>query len=273
MEKKKGYERVRFPPEVLREAESVLMKVADPNGKTNKTGNFQVSVGSEDWTHDNVEEFFSDYRRSNGDAIFSQSLRGSTPEDFSSLWVYAYGTRVTRVSVRASRREMIEAVFEVFERNVERYRTPIDEQLVEVQPPTKPVVFIGHGRSPVWRDLKDHLQDLHGYQVEAYETGVRGGHTVRDILGEMIAKSAFALLVLTAEDKTEDDQFRARQNVVHETGLFQGALGFSRTVVLLEAGVEEFSNIEGIHQIRFSAGNIRETFGDVLATIAREFPT
>jgi len=25
-------------------------------------------------------------------------------------------------------------------------------------PPEPPTVFIGHGRSPLWRDLKDHLQ-------------------------------------------------------------------------------------------------------------------
>jgi hypothetical protein len=39
----------------------------------------------------------------------------------------------------------------------------------------------------------------------------------------------------------------------------------------LEAGAKEFSNIQGIHQIRFSKGNIREAYGDVLATLRREF--
>jgi hypothetical protein len=43
-------------------------------------------------------------------------------------------------------------------------------------------------------------------------------------------------------------------------------------IVLLEEGAKKFSNIAGIHQIRFSKGNIRETFGDVLATLRREFP-
>jgi len=63
---------------------------------------------------------------------------------------------------------------------------------------------------------------------------------------------------------------RARQNVIHELGLFQGKLGFSRAIILLEEGTEQFSNIQGIEQIRFSKGNIRETFGEVLATIRRE---
>ena len=87
----------------------------------------------------------------------------------------------------------------------------------------------------------------------------------------MVIKSSFAILVLTAEDKDESGSFRARQNVIHELGLFQGHLGFSRAIVLLEEGTEEFSNIHGVHQIRYSKGNVRETYGDVLATLHREF--
>jgi predicted nucleotide-binding protein len=88
----------------------------------------------------------------------------------------------------------------------------------------------------------------------------------------MLSKSSFAILVMTGEDYTSDGGLRARQNVVHEAGLFQGHLGFARAIVLLEKGVEEFSNIHGIDQIRFDKGRIKETFGDVVATIRREFP-
>jgi predicted nucleotide-binding protein len=87
----------------------------------------------------------------------------------------------------------------------------------------------------------------------------------------MVRESSFALLVLTGEDEQADGQLRARQNVVHETGLFQGRLGFSRAIMLLEEGTEDFSNVHGIQQIRFAKGNIKETFGEVLATLKREF--
>src|SRR5207245_7946870 len=96
-------------------------------------------------------------------------------------------------------------------------------------------------------------------------------HTKCDILEEMMKKSSVALLVLTGEDETADNKLLARQNVVHETGLFQGKLGFSRAIVLKEEGTEEFSNLAGIQQIRFSKGNIKETFGEVLAVLRREF--
>ena len=39
----------------------------------------------------------------------------------------------------------------------------------------RPAVFIGQGRSPGWRELKDHLGDKHGYRVVAYESGARLG--------------------------------------------------------------------------------------------------
>jgi predicted nucleotide-binding protein len=120
--------------------------------------------------------------------------------------------------------------------------------------------------------LKDHLHEQHGYELEAYETGARAGHTIRDILERMMDRSTFAILVLTAEDEQADGELRARQNVVHETGLFQGRLGFDRAIVAIEEGVEPFSNLQGIHQLRFNAGNIREIYGDVLATMRREFP-
>jgi predicted nucleotide-binding protein len=119
--------------------------------------------------------------------------------------------------------------------------------------------------------LKDHLHEQHGYQVEAYEIGARAGHTIRDILEDMLNNSSFAILVLTGEDKDDTGELRARQNVIHELGLFQGHLGFSKAIVLLEENTQEFSNIHGIQQIRYSRNAIRETFGDVLATLRREF--
>jgi predicted nucleotide-binding protein len=152
----------------------------------------------------------------------------------------------------------------LFDANAERCRIPAQEK------EKKGKVFIGHGGDSQWRDLKDHLHEKHDYAIEAYEIGSRAGHTIRDILEEMLDSSSFALLVMTGEDETKDGKTLARQNVVHEAGLFQGKLGFSRAIILLEDGTEEFSNIHGLQQIRFSKGRIRESFGDVLAVLKRE---
>jgi predicted nucleotide-binding protein len=86
-----------------------------------------------------------------------------------------------------------------------------------------------------------------------------------------LISSSFALLVLTAEDETATGKLRARQNVIHELGLFQGKLGFPRAIAVVEEDVEMLSNLDGVQQIRFSKGNIAGVYGDVIATLRREF--
>jgi len=105
-----------------------------------------------------------------------------------------------------------------------------------------------------------------------YEVGPRAGLSVKEVLQRLLREASFAILVHTAEDEQGDGGFRARENVVHETGLFQGKLGFERVTVLREEGCESFSNQSGINEIRFSQGNIRETYGEVVSTLFREFP-
>jgi predicted nucleotide-binding protein len=86
----------------------------------------------------------------------------------------------------------------------------------------------------------------------------------------MLDAAAMAFLVLTAEDELADGTTVARQNVVHEAGLFQGRLGFTKAIILLEEGCAEFSNIHGIGQIRFPKGKISAAFEDVRRVLERE---
>ena len=260
MEKEKEYALVRFAPETIREAVASLQQMYPKSNL--RYSILTVEIQDEKWSHDNPEEFFADYRNGNGTSYFKVVIEPG--EIF--LTTNRYLSK-TNIKVQGDERSKIEKVFEVFEGHVDESRIPSPPD--PEQP--KPVIFIGHGRSQQWRDLKDHLHDKHGYQVEAYEIGARAGHAIRDILEDMLTKSSCALLVMTAEDEVSDGTLRARQNVIHEIGLFQGRLGFSRSIVLLEEGADEFSNIQGIDQIRFSKNNIRETFGDVLATLRREF--
>jgi CAP12/Pycsar effector protein, TIR domain len=63
-----------------------------------------------------------------------------------------------------------------------------------------------------------------------------------------------------------------RQNIVHETGLFQGRLGFDRAIIIREEGTEDFSNIHGLQEIRFPPGQIRAIFGEVIEILKKHFP-
>lgn len=263
MDKEKKYTLVRFAPETMREAVASLQQIYPKSDLEYSV--LIVEVENERWSHDNPEEFFADYRRGDGYSYFK--VRAQPGEI--TLITPGYKSETT-IKVKGDERSKIEKVFETFEKHLNESRVPPPPEPPEPEQP-EPVIFIGHGRSQQWRDLKDHLHDKHGYQVESYEIGARAGHAIRDILEDMLTNSSFALLVMTAEDEASDGTLRARQNVIHEIGLFQGGLGFSRSIVLLEEGTEEFSNIQGIDQIRFSKNNIKETFGDVLATLRREF--
>jgi predicted nucleotide-binding protein len=86
----------------------------------------------------------------------------------------------------------------------------------------------------------------------------------------MLDVAAIAFIVMTAEDEQPDGKIRARMNVVHEAGLFQGRLGFTKAIILLEDGCEEFSNIEGLGQIRFPKGNIAARFEEIRRVLERE---
>jgi predicted nucleotide-binding protein len=131
-------------------------------------------------------------------------------------------------------------------------------------------VFIGHGRSKMWRELKDFVQDRLGLPWDEFNRVPVAGVTNIARLSEMLDAAAIALLVMTGEDELADGGLQARMNVVHEAGLFQGRLGFTRAIVLLEEGCSEFSNIQGLGQIRFPKGNIAAAFEEVRRVLERE---
>ncbi len=255
--KTKRFAGIHFPAETIRKASDAFISYCQeaPDIQT-----FFASREDEEWKYDSLNEALSEYRKPDtrldieyGDLKRNQfkvsaSVTGST------------------ITVELSDSAKIESIFEIFEGAVDTAK-PLEPP----RPPKDPLkIFIGHGRSSEWTKLMMHLQSLHGYNVQAYETGSRAGHEIRNILESMVASSSLAILVMTGEDVMEDGSVRARQNVIHEVGLFQGRLGFHRVFVMLEHGCDHFSNLDGIQWINFAKDNIREGFGDVLAAIKRE---
>lgn len=131
-------------------------------------------------------------------------------------------------------------------------------------------IFIGHGRSEQWRALKDFLKERLGFPVDEFNRVSPAGINTQERLSEMLDGCRFAFLVFTAEDTHADESMHARENVIHEAGLFQGRLGWRRAIVLLEEGCKEFSNIVGLGQIRFNKGNIASCFEEIRRVLERE---
>jgi hypothetical protein len=130
-------------------------------------------------------------------------------------------------------------------------------------------VFIGHGKSPAWKRLRTFLKELK-LDYDEFNRFSAAGKTTQQRLANMLNNCGFAFLVFTAEDSHKDKTRHTRENVIHEAGLFQSRLGWDKAIILLEDGCEEFSNIQGLNQIRFANGKIEKKFNEVRRVLRRE---
>lgn len=147
-----------------------------------------------------------------------------------------------------------------------RFEMPV----VNVKQDKKGKVFIGHGKSLLWRVLKDFLQDTLRIEWDEYQRESTAGLSRKERLEHMLGQACFAFLVMTGDDEHADSTMHARENVIHEAGLFQGRLGFTRAIILLEDGCAEFSNVHGLDQIRFPKGQIEGAFEEIRRVLERE---
>ncbi len=131
-------------------------------------------------------------------------------------------------------------------------------------------IFIGHGQSLVWHELRDFLQVTLNLEWDEFNREPAPGITTTERLHIMLKEACFAFIVMTAEDEHQDQKMHARENVVHEIGLFQGKLGREKAIILLEEGCEEFSNISGLVHIRFTKGQLNAKFDDIRRVLERE---
>ena len=145
-----------------------------------------------------------------------------------------------------------------------------DLSISDKQTVSSPCIFIGHGRSKLWYQLNMYLKNDLDLETIAYESESRVGESIVPILEKMLDQATFAVIVLTAEDDMAGGFRRARQNVIHEAGLFQGRLGFKRAVILRHEGLEDFTNVEGLQYIGFSEDKIEQTFYELEKVLKRE---
>lgn len=131
-------------------------------------------------------------------------------------------------------------------------------------------LFLGHGHDKLWARVHMYLKDELDLDVEAWESTARAGFHSVEVLKNLLNSCTFAVIVATGDDSTIDGEVRARQNVVHEIGLFQGQLGFSKVALLKQEGIEEFSNLAGLQVIPFQDGRIEAAFYELQRMLKRE---
>lgn len=115
-------------------------------------------------------------------------------------------------------------------------------------------IFIGHGHNMLWARLALYLLEELNIKSEYYESECRTGISIDETI-DCFSKDSdikFAILTLMKEDVTIDGHERARQNVIHELGIFRDKLGSKKVAIILEKGLEKPSNIDGIEYIEYS---------------------
>jgi predicted nucleotide-binding protein len=133
-----------------------------------------------------------------------------------------------------------------------------------------PRVFIGHGHADDWRTVAEFVSNDLGLAVEEYEKESSVGYSVTARLEAMLAASSLAIIVMSPEDEQQDQKRRARQNVVHEVGLFQGRLGFEKVIPLRHKNCEQFSNLSGINEILYDTNDWKAAFAKIRGGAERE---
>ncbi|MDY6851448.1 MAG: nucleotide-binding protein [Thermodesulfobacteriota bacterium] len=87
-------------------------------------------------------------------------------------------------------------------------------------------IFIGHGGSNVWKEIKDFLHEKLGLSWDEFDRVSTAGLATVERISDMLSSAQFAFIIFTSEDEYADESLHARENVIHEAGLFQGKLGF-----------------------------------------------
>jgi hypothetical protein len=213
--------------------------------------------------------FVSDLHNEQIDAMRHKKLRGCVFDETSGKRELLLGLVAAHLCARCEGRlsEMgvsdraIEAIFSIL---------AFVRAFVIRRPRSTPaLVFVGHGRSDDWKPLDSFLTGL-GLSTEEFNSDPTAGVHTTERLSDMLNDACFALLVMTAEDVHDDGHTHARENVVHEIGLFQGKIGFRKAIIIKEKGTAEFSNIAGLTHIPYPKGRIQKAFLDIAKTLVRE---
>jgi hypothetical protein len=127
-------------------------------------------------------------------------------------------------------------------------------------------VFISHGGHADWHSVKHFLESELRLPVLHFEAESWGGRPVTDALTKYLDTCGYAICVLTAEDRNPGGVRMARQNVLHEVGLFQGRYGFDRVVVIADQACDYVPHAAVGSVLRYRK-NVAEVFGDLEMTL------
>ena len=121
-------------------------------------------------------------------------------------------------------------------------------------------VFISHGHSNDWRRVQPFIEkDVELPTIELAQEP-NAGRTLIEKLIDNAERCDSAVIVMTGDDFTQQDEARVRENVMHEIGFFQGSYGRTFVILLYEEGVNIPTNLSGVAYIPFPKDSIESSF-------------
>ena len=148
-----------------------------------------------------------------------------------------------------------------FDKNSPFFEKNLRLRLKEILMERQKNIFISHGQNELLKlKLKDFINSRLGLSAVVLSEQPSGGLTIVEKLEKISNECTFAIVLMTKDDEQLNGGLRARQNVIHEIGFFQGKYGRKRVVLLAERGLELFTNISGIVRVEFDALSFETVF-------------
>lgn len=132
-------------------------------------------------------------------------------------------------------------------------------------------IFISHGNSQEWRKVQEYIEKTLNLKTLELAQQASMGRVILNKLTEESEKCGVAVIVMTGEDIV-GDQVRARENVMHEIGFFQGKYGLNRTILMHEKEANIPTNISGLGYVSFAKGDVKTGFGELLKELNAVIP-
>ena len=148
----------------------------------------------------------------------------------------------------------ITAKCKLVKENYDKYQMRSEDQIEKMG---REKVFIVHGHDVEAKVTVARTLEKLGLEPIILHEQADHGRTIIEKLESFMAEAAYAIILYTecdlgrAKEKSEEDnQYRARQNVVFEHGLFVGCLGRERVCALVKGNVEVPGDLDGVVYIK-----------------------
>ena len=142
------------------------------------------------------------------------------------------------------------AVFKVYLEEITEEIETIPQSNVIIRPQNMDKIFIVHGHNGELKQSVARIIEKQGIEAIILSEQVNQGRTIIEKF-ESYGDVGGAICLFTSDDigkakQESENKYRARQNVVLETGYFMGKLGRDHVVILADDGIEMPSDLSGV---------------------------